>query len=176
MSENPYQPSLRPDSQDNADSSLQCAGFGLRLAAYLMDVIPIILLIGAVFYLFFGFDETLQRYSSRAPDDIDARIEFLVQRNQIRDLSFLAYIVYCAILEGSPLRGTIGKRLLGLRVTDNRGQYLTVGRSFARNFAKIVSYLPCGLGFLWALWSKQKRAWHDMLARTLVVKSIAIGK
>jgi uncharacterized RDD family membrane protein YckC len=135
----------------------------------LIDVVPITLLIAAVFYLFLGFDETLQKYLRRAADDLNARIEFISQRNQIRDLSFVVYILYCAILEGSALQGTIGKRLVGIRVTDNQGQRLTVVRSFARNFAKIVSFLPAGLGLLWAL-GKRKQAWHDMIARTVVVK------
>jgi uncharacterized RDD family membrane protein YckC len=145
------------------------ANFGRRLAGYLIDVVPITLLIAAVFYLFLGFDETPQRYLRRAADDFDARIEFISQRNQIRDLSFVVYILYCAILEGSVLQGTIGKRLVGIRVTDDQGQSLTVVRSFARNLAKFVSVLPVGLGFLWAL-GKRKQAWHDLIAGTLVVK------
>jgi uncharacterized RDD family membrane protein YckC len=145
------------------------ANFGRRLAGFLIDVVPITLLIAAVFYQFLGFDETLQRFLRRAADDFNARIEFISQRNQIRDLSFVVYILYCAILEGSVLQGTIGKRLVGIRVTNDQGQSLTVVRSFARNLAKFVSVLPVGLGFFWAL-GKRKQAWHDLIAGTLVVK------
>ena len=53
--------------------------------------------------------------------------------HQIRDLSLTVYLLYCALTECSILQGTIGKRLLGLRVTDNYGQKLTIGRSFVRN-------------------------------------------
>ncbi len=171
MSNNPYQPPLATGTQEDTAPTPAIGGLGLRVVAYLIDVIPITLLLAAVFYVFLGFDETVQRYFNREPDDLDARLAFLTQRNQIRDLSFLVYILYCAVLEGSALQGTIGKRLLGLRVTDSQGRHLTVGKAFARNSAKIISYLPCALGFLWALWSKQKRGWHDMIARTLVVKS-----
>jgi hypothetical protein len=41
MSENLFQPPRQPDSHDNADSSVQFAGFGLRFAAYLMDVVAV---------------------------------------------------------------------------------------------------------------------------------------
>ena len=75
-----------------------------------------------------------------------------------------------ALLEGSAMQGTVGKRLLGLRVTDDNGKRLSMGRSFGRNFAKIISYIPIGLGFIWSLWSKRKRGWHDMIAKTLVIK------
>ncbi|MBT9311010.1 RDD family protein [Leptothoe kymatousa] len=150
-------------------SNQQTAGLGARLLAYLIDILPIILVTSAVFYLFLGFDETIQQYLN-ARDDINTRIAFLRQRNQIRDFSFLVYIVYCGFLEGSAMQGTIGKRLLGLRVTDKNGRPLTRGRSFGRNVAKLISYIPLGLGFLWAIWSKHNRTWHDMLAKTLVVK------
>lgn len=150
-------------------SNQQTAGLGARLLAYLIDILPIILVTSAGFYLFLGFDETIQQYLN-ARDDINTRIAFLRQRNQIRDFSFLVYIVYCGFLEGSAMQGTIGKRLLGLRVTDKNGRPLTRGRSFGRNVAKLISYIPLGLGFLWAIWSKHNRTWHDMLAKTLVVK------
>ena len=150
------------------EPSLPVAGFGVRLIAYLFDVLPITLVVAAVFYFFLGFDDTLHRYTNSGTDDIEARTQFLSQRNRIRDVSFVVYILYCAVCEGSALQGTVGKYLLGLRVTDIQGQRLSVGRSFGRNFAKILSYLPCALGFLWVLWAKDKQGWHDMLARTLV--------
>ena len=139
------------------------------MLAYHVDVLPITFVTAAVFYLFYGFDDTFNRYLA-ARNDIDARIAFLSQRNQIRDLSFLIYIIYCAFTECSPMQGTLGKRLFGLRVTDNNGKSLTIGRSLGRNVAKIISLIPLALGFFWAIWSDRKRAWHDMIAKTLVVK------
>lgn len=145
------------------------AGLGARALAYFIDIVPITLVIVVVFYIFLGFDETTQQYFN-ARDDINARIAFLAQRNQIRDLSFLIYIVYGAILEGSAMQATFGKQLMGLRVTDNSGNRLTRGRALGRNAAKLISYIPLGLGLIWAIWAKRNRTWHDMLAKTLVVK------
>jgi uncharacterized RDD family membrane protein YckC len=170
MNENPYQPSAESGSVAGSDRQLQWAGFGARLGAYLIDVLPITFAIAIFYYFFMGFDATWERYNN-SPGDMNARVSFLSQRNQIRDLSFTVYILYGAITECSALQGTIGKKLLGLRVTDNDGQQLTIGRSFVRNLAKIISFLPLGLGFLWAIWSKRKRGWHDIIAKTLVVKS-----
>ena len=170
VSENPYESPFGSKARSDGAFTTQSAGFGVRLLAYLIDVLPIILATSAVFYFFLGFDETFQRYSN-ARGDIEARAAFLKQRNQIRDLSFIVYIVYCAFTECSAMQGTFGKRLLGLRVTDKDGRRLTIGRSFGRNLAKIVCYIPLGLGFIWAIWSDRKRGWHDMIAKTLVVKS-----
>lgn len=171
MSENPYQSPLDPGTHDAADFTAQWAGFRIRLLAYLIDALPITFATAAFFYLFLGFDETFRRYSA-ARGDIEARIAFLTQRNQIRDLSFVVYIIYCALTEGSAMQATVGKRLLGLRVTDDNGGQVTMARSFGRNFAKIISYLPLALGFIWVIWSKRKRGWHDMIAKTLVVKTV----
>ncbi|MGM0490689.1 MAG: RDD family protein [Planctomycetota bacterium] len=170
VSKNPYQSSSGSQTRGDARFTAQWAGFGARLLAYMIDILSITLATGAVFYFFLGFDETVQRYFSER-GDINARIEFLTQRNQIRDLSFIIYIVYCALTECSAMQATIGKRLFGLRVTDNNGNGLSIGRSFGRNFAKIVSCIPLGLGFIWAIWSKRKRSWHDMIAKTLVIKT-----
>ena len=140
------------------------AGFWRRLLAYLLDVLPIVLLTAGFFYLFLGFDLTLQAYMEERT--VESRIRFLAQRNHIRDLSFLLWIIYSMVLEASPLQGTIGKVLCGIMVVDEAGRRLGPGQSVRRNFAKLASYLPLGLGFVWAAFSKTKRAWHDSAART----------
>jgi uncharacterized RDD family membrane protein YckC len=53
----------------------------------------------------------------------------------------LAWIVYAIVLESSPRRATVGKRLMGLAVTDNLGARITVGRAAGRFFAKLVPFL-----------------------------------
>jgi uncharacterized RDD family membrane protein YckC len=74
------------------------------------------------------------------------------------------------VADASPLQGTVGKRLLGLRVSDARGNRITIPRSIGRGAVKVVSIIPVGLGCLWALWSKDRRTWHDMAAKTLVLR------
>ena len=145
------------------------AGFWRRFAAYLLDVLPITLVVAAIFYSFLGFDRTIARYLHGGPRDHPARAAFLRERNQIRNLSLVVYIVYAAAFEASALKATPGKRLLGMRVTDAAGGPAGVGQAVVRNTTKLVSAAPCGLGFLWAAWSPQKRAWHDYAAGTRVV-------
>jgi uncharacterized RDD family membrane protein YckC len=144
------------------------AGFWRRAAAYLLDVLPIVLVIAAGFYVFLGFDETWRAYRAE-PRDFQARLRFLDQRNQIRDSAFVVWLIYGTILEASTLQGTFGKRLMGIRVVRPDGSRLTLARSMGRNAAKLLSYIPLCLGFFWAAFSKQKRTWHDMIANTHVV-------
>lgn len=150
-------------------ATLRQAGFWRRVAAYTIDVVPIVLLTGAAFYLFLGFDETWSAYRAE-PRSLEVRAQFLTERNWIRDSAFLVWLVYSVLLEASPLQGTLGKAALRLRVVGPDGGRLTLARSVGRNLAKLLSYLPLGLGFLWAAFSKDKRAWHDILAKTLVVR------
>ena len=64
---------------------------------------------------------------------------------------------------------TIGKWLLGLRVVGAEGQSVTYKRAFLR-WVGIIGFAPLGLGFLWVIWSREKRGWHDFLARTWVIR------
>lgn len=67
---------------------------------------------------------------------------------------------------------TPGKSLLGLAIVSDRspGPGLGWGVAFARALYTIVSSLPLGLGYLVVLFRKDRRAWHDLLAGTWVVK------
>lgn len=169
MHENPYESVSVTSQPTPSESGEPRAGFGLRLLAYLVDVLPITFAIAAICFVFFGFGTSFRDYADD-PQNLTARAEFLKKRNQVRDLSFLTYIIYAALLESSPLQGTLGKKLFGLRVTDMYGNRLTIGRAMGRNFSKVISGAVCGLGFLWAIWSPTSQAWHDSIAKTIVVK------
>ena len=64
---------------------------------------------------------------------------------------------------------TIGKAMLGLKVTRTDGSSLTYWRSFARYWAYFASMIPLGLGFLGIALGSKKRGWHDFLCDTKVV-------
>ena len=151
------------------DSSTH-ASLAARLMAFLLDVIPITLLTTAAFYYFAGFDQTWAANANRQPNDWKTRAEFLQQRNLIRDLAFLIYVLYASLMEGSSMNATIGKRIMGLEVRHKGSGALTYNRAFGRNTAKILSYIPFGLGFLWAVFTKRKLAWHDKISNTMVVR------
>jgi uncharacterized RDD family membrane protein YckC len=64
---------------------------------------------------------------------------------------------------------TIGKWCLNLRVVGAGKERIGYRRACLRWIAS-VAFAPLLLGFLWVLWSREKRAWHDYLARTWVIK------
>ena len=80
-------------------------------------------------------------------------------------------LLYWAVLESSSRQATFGKRIMGLEVTDLEGNRLSFLRAFLRTLAKIISSIPFGLGFLIAAFTARKQALHDIIVKTLVVRT-----
>ena len=78
---------------------------------------------------------------------------------------------YFTILESSKRQSTFGKRLLGLRVTDDDGERIGFSQANTRYWSKVVSYLPFFAGFIMIAFSERKQGLHDHVAKTLVVRS-----
>jgi uncharacterized RDD family membrane protein YckC len=49
--------------------------------------------------------------------------------------------LYFSLAEASPWQATLGKRLLGLRVTDMNGKRLSLPHAFLRNFLKLIPWI-----------------------------------
>jgi len=61
--------------------------------------------------------------------------------------------------------------VLRLRVIGSEQQRITYGRALLRWIATIgFGLLSFGVSFLWIIWSREKRGWHDFLARTWVIR------
>ncbi len=141
------------------------AGFWLRFLAYVIDAL-VLGLVSAFASAFLGaVAGGVLGITGTAPDAIAAvgsLIGMLV--------GLLVYWLYFSIMESSGKQGTLGKMALGLAVTDGAGRPIGFGRASGRYFAKIVSAIPLGIGFLMAGFTGRKQALHDMIAGTLVVR------
>lgn len=84
-------------------------------------------------------------------------------------LGILVPWVYFAYLESSEKQATLGKTAMGLKVTDNDGKRLSFTTASVRYFAKILSALILGLGFVMIAFDAKKQGLHDKIAGTLVV-------
>jgi len=83
---------------------------------------------------------------------------------------FGAYLIYGMILEMTPLQGTLGKRLLGMRVVSSlNGKTLSFKYSFLRNITKLISILALFTGVLVAIFSDDKRCYHDIFGKDYVL-------
>jgi uncharacterized RDD family membrane protein YckC len=82
---------------------------------------------------------------------------------------FLIGWVYWAGMESSGYQATVGKILLGMKVTDLAGNRIDFARASGRYFSKILSSILL-IGFIMIGFTERKQGLHDMLAGTLVVK------
>ncbi len=63
---------------------------------------------------------------------------------------------------------TIGMRAWRVRLVDGNGRSPSVRRSMLR-FALALVSLIAGFGFIWCLFDREGRAWHDVMAKTRMV-------
>jgi uncharacterized RDD family membrane protein YckC len=75
--------------------------------------------------------------------------------------------LYYALLESSARQATLGKRAVGIVVSDLNGRRVSFGRATGRFFGKTVSSILMA-GYIMAAFTEKKQGLHDMMAGTVV--------
>lgn len=65
---------------------------------------------------------------------------------------------------------TLGMQVWGVRVQNADGTAISLWQALLRFIVSIGSWLCLGLGFVWSIFDKQKRTWHDMYSNTQLVR------
>lgn len=100
------------------------------------------------------------------PPDWEGFLRGLMWLISINTMIALVYAVYFQMrYEGTP-----GKRLLGLRVVRADGSRLTAWRTAGRYGAEQLSGMTFLVGYVMAAFDDEKRALHDFICDTRVVK------
>ena len=88
-------------------------------------------------------------------------------------LVFVLYILwaYYVLTESTKLHGSLGKRIVGLRVLKAKGGTLSLLQSTIRSLLAPFSLLAGGLGFFMAAFNKYHLAWHDVRSHSIVLLS-----
>jgi uncharacterized RDD family membrane protein YckC len=86
-------------------------------------------------------------------------------------ISILIGWLYYSIQESSSKRATLGKRAIGLQVTDVDGARISFGRSTGRYFSAYLSALLLFIGYLIVPFTQRHQALHDLIAGTVVIQS-----
>lgn len=151
---------------ENPRSDQPHAGFWLRAAAVLIDgilcqvtsmvvAIPLGLTIGAISILALpipGIDF--------AANGIGFSVGLMV------------HWLWFTVAESSDWQASIGKKMLGLKVTDLNGDRIDFARANLRYWSKILSGLFFGFGFFMVAFTESKQGLHDKLAGTLVLRDV----
>ncbi len=78
--------------------------------------------------------------------------------------------ILCVASEGSKKQASIGKMLIGVKVTDEQGRPIGYGKALGRNLAKLVGIATLGIGFFTGFFDRRQQCLHDKIAGTLVIK------
>jgi uncharacterized RDD family membrane protein YckC len=140
----------------------------LRVLAALLDSALLVVLLAIAYSItaqLAGIDPALPR------DDMQLALKPLT--GLLYAVTFAVYVAYqtvCNAAGSSP-----GKRLCGLRVIDERGRAPGLWRGFLRALWSLASSLPPWLGYFAVTWDSERRAWHDRLSGTWVVRARGEG-
>ncbi len=153
---------------------VEYAGFWLRFLAFMMDSVVmgigfVLVLIPLIFLT--GLGSLLSRFHPDQELD-DAGIFFIIGAVfLVATFSLVLTWLYHALMESSEWQATVGKKLLGMVVTDMAGQRVSFGRSTGRHFGKIITnMIPALIGYIMAGFTEKKQALHDMMAGCLVLR------
>jgi len=75
-------------------------------------------------------------------------------------------IIYMDGIKG----GTPGKLILGMRIVNEKGEYIGIPMAILRYIGKIVSGIILGIGYFMIGWDEKKQGLHDKIAQTYVIK------
>jgi len=141
------------------------AGFWFRVLALLIDtvlcqVVSIVLVIPLAFAL----------GASMAGSSTMAEIE-LAGEGLGMVLGIVIQWLWFTLAESSKWQASLGKKLLGLKVTDENGERIGFGKANGRYWSKIISGMLFGIGFLMVAFTQKKQGLHDKIAGTLVIRA-----
>ena len=137
------------------EQSVIKAGFFRRFAAFALD------------WLVLSIIADIVRFAYRFGSGADPGITNI---DAAMGLSAVLFILYFVLFTGEGGQ-TLGKMLLGIRVQRMDGSPVSYRLALVRTLGYVLStFFMTFLGFLWALWDKEKQAWHDKIAGTEVVK------
>jgi uncharacterized RDD family membrane protein YckC len=127
--------------------SLPRAGFWIRTAALLLDVIIVALICSLLSEMF------------SSGSHIRIRADLLP--------SLALYGALMWKLKGS----TVGGIVCGLKVVRLDDRPIDWGTSIVRALSCFLSLAVMGLGFIWVVFDDQRQSWHDKIAGTVVVRA-----
>jgi uncharacterized RDD family membrane protein YckC len=157
----PYSAST-PPYQAIAPAGVRYAGFWIRVLAAIIDTILLRIVVAPIHIIFGGLGMAgMMAGLPHAPLAIFGGGVSLI-------VLFFASWLYEAFMESSSYQGTLGKMIFGLKVTDLYGNRISFERATGRHFAKILSAMILGIGYLMVAFTERKQGLHDQVAGTLV--------
>lgn len=141
---------------------LPLAGFRIRFLAFLIDII-----IGYVAGMVLGL---LAGESLMEASGFGGAKEITPLDGLLIGVSLALDMIYSTVML-TRYGGTLGKLFTGLRIVRADGAALSWRRALGRTLACYLSVLTCFTGYMIALFDSERRALHDHICRTRVVRA-----
>jgi uncharacterized RDD family membrane protein YckC len=142
-------------------ASAQAVGFWPRLGAYLIDG----LVLQGIFSAIWGLTPVNIPKMSNGLPDLEAMVAQLGPQLVGR---FLIQMAYSVFMNGQ-FGATLGKLAIGARIVNLDGSRIGFGKAFVRFLGTLLSQLTLFIGYLMVAVREDKRALHDLIAKTRVV-------
>jgi uncharacterized RDD family membrane protein YckC len=143
------------------------AGFWIRFLAYIVDGFILALALVLIGGVILGLVIALGGSGEDSEAAIGVGIVFALL------IYFVVGWLYEALLTSGPHGATFGKQAVGVRIVRADGTPMSFGRATGRHFLKILvtPMVPLAIGYILAGFTQGKRALHDFMADTLVIKT-----
>lgn len=161
-------------SSPAASAQVAYAGFWLRFVAIIIDVVALAIVtfpIRLALFGMLGIHHAMRPTFGERPDVMLGAL--LPALMTTAGINFIINVLYFSFCESSIWQATLGKKALGLIVTDLQGRRISFGHALGRNLAKVISTLTFFIGYIMAGITAKKQALHDMIAGTLVIKQVS---
>ena len=102
---------------------------------------------------------------------VDSSSRTAIDKTSSSDIELIVIFIYWILLEASTYQGSIGKKIMGLKVVTTSGGKPTLLDATSRNLLKILSVITIFIGFMMAGWTARKQTLHDKVSNMLVINT-----
>jgi uncharacterized RDD family membrane protein YckC len=143
-------------------AGVRYGGFWIRVVAAIIDAIIMRVVVAPIGVIFggLGMAGMMTGLPHRGIQMLGGGVTFIL-------LLFGSWL-YEALMESSSYQATLGKMIFGMKVTDLNGNRISFERATGRHFAKWLSGMILGIGYIMVAFTERKQGLHDLLAGTLV--------
>jgi uncharacterized RDD family membrane protein YckC len=144
-------------------------GFWLRVVAMLLDGV-VLSVVATPIVLIFVFPPLMRMIKAIQEGSQDPPVEVFTAIFAVIPLFWLISWLYDSLLTCSSWQGTVGKRVLRLKVIDQAGNRVSFGRATGRSLSRMFLSGIMYVGYIMVAFTDRKQGLHDMIAATYVVR------
>ncbi len=148
-----------------------------RMWAFIIDLIIIFIIIVMFALLIHSLGITISELKIK---NLKTHIQFknlsTISQNIFNFIFLLIPTIYFTLITYLTNGYTIGKKILKIKIISLYHKKISLWHCFERSLGYVASTLEFGLGFIQAIWSKNRMTVHDKIAETIVIQKVTLNK